>query len=208
METTDPRAALVEAANRHRESLAALSRLIGRNEAYLQQFVMRGSPRRLAERDRHVLAAYLGIGESALGGPAVADRPAGVRVPRIDAVATAGAGGLLDGDATLGGESIDPAVIRRLGARAPDLSMIMARGDSMAPTIVDGDEMLVDRGDRTVTARGGIYVIRLAEGLMVKRLTRADGAMVVLSDNPAFIPFTAPEIDIIGRVVRLMRTLK
>ena len=54
------------------EDYAALSRLIGRNPAYIQQFIHRGSPRRLAENDRKLLARYLGVDESLLGGPAAA----------------------------------------------------------------------------------------------------------------------------------------
>ena len=46
---SDPRAALLALAAARGESLAALSRLIGRNAAYLQQFATRGSPKRLDE---------------------------------------------------------------------------------------------------------------------------------------------------------------
>jgi hypothetical protein len=49
------------------ESLASLSCLIGRNPAYLQQFVTRGSPRRLDEDDRRRLAIRLQVDERELG---------------------------------------------------------------------------------------------------------------------------------------------
>ena len=48
------------------EDYAALSRLIGRNPAYIQQFIRRGSPRRLAEADRRTLARYLAWTEEQL----------------------------------------------------------------------------------------------------------------------------------------------
>lgn len=41
--------------------LSELSRSIGRNVAYIQQYVRRGSPRQLAEQDRHTLAGILGV---------------------------------------------------------------------------------------------------------------------------------------------------
>ena len=63
------RAALDEVIRLRGEDYASLSRLLGRNPAYIQQFIHRGSPRRLAEEDRRRLAAYLGIDESLLGGP-------------------------------------------------------------------------------------------------------------------------------------------
>ncbi|OYY89600.1 MAG: peptidase S24 [Sphingomonas sp. 28-66-16] len=206
MLSDDPRSALAALAVDRGESLAALSRLIGRNAAYLQQFVTRGSPRRLDEADRRTLARYLGVAESALGGPA--ENAALVRIRRVDAVASAGPGGLLDHDRADGGEMIDPRVLRELGARAENLSIIAAQGSSMEPTIVDGDDMLVDRGDRRVPDRGGIFVVRRDGALMVKRLARQGRTIRVISDNPEFPPLPPGPVEIIGRVVRLSRRLR
>lgn len=198
----DQAQALAALAQAHGESLAGLSRLIGRNAAYLQQFVTRGSPRRLAEADRRMIAAYLGVPETALGGEPA---PVMVRVPRIDAAASAGAGALVEHDREAGGEAIDPAVIRRLGADPGQLSIVTARGDSMLPTIADGDELLVDRSDRRVVAGGGLFVARVDGALVVKRLVRQSGALVALSDNPAYPSIAGAEIEPLGRVVRLTR---
>lgn len=206
------RANLVAAAARRGESLAGLSRLLGKNDAYLQQFVTRGSPRLLGERERKTLAAYLAIDEADLGGPLAGPAPtAFFYVPRIDAVASAGPGGLLAEDRAHSGEAIDPALLRRLGVRAEALSIITAQGDSMMPTIADGDDLLVDRSDTRVSTPGGVYVARLDAGLVVKRLmVRADG-IHVLSDNPAYAAIiigpVSPSFSIIGRVVRIMRVL-
>ncbi|MBA3879006.1 MAG: peptidase S24 [Sphingobium sp.] len=205
MQSDDPRAALAALASERGASLAALSRLIGRNAAYLQQFVQRGTPRRLAEDDRRLIAAYLGIDEARLGG---ADRPPPlVRVPLIDAAASAGPGALVDDDRAAGGEAIDPALLRRLGVRAENLSIITARGDSMLPTIADGDELLVDRADRT-PGGDGLFVARIDGALVVKRLTPVAEGMIVTSDNPAYPPRRVAAIEVIGRVVRLTRRLK
>ena len=51
---------------RNGESYLSISRLLGRNAAYVQQFIKRGSPRTLDEDDRHLLAAYFSIDESEL----------------------------------------------------------------------------------------------------------------------------------------------
>ncbi len=48
-------------------SLASLSTKIGRNVAYLQQFVKRGTPRRLPEDERRALAMILQVDERLLG---------------------------------------------------------------------------------------------------------------------------------------------
>ena len=57
----------MDLADHHQESLASLSRMIGRNPAYLQQFISRGTPRRLDEDDRLVLAKFFDIDERELG---------------------------------------------------------------------------------------------------------------------------------------------
>ena len=61
------RARLAELAARDGDTLRGLSMLLGRNEAYLQQFVARGTPRRLAEDDRLFLAKRFLIDERELG---------------------------------------------------------------------------------------------------------------------------------------------
>src|SRR3546814_4245944 len=46
----------------------------------------------------------------------------------------------------------------------------------MAPTLSDGDDILVDGGDAAGRLRDGIYVLRMDDALMVKRVARAPGA--------------------------------
>jgi repressor LexA len=84
----DPRTALATLAAARGDSLAALSAMLGRNAAYLQQYVRRGSPRVLGERDRRLLSDYLGVSEATLGAPA--DRPAGFRIRKLDVAARRG----------------------------------------------------------------------------------------------------------------------
>ena len=90
--------------------------------------------------------------------------------------------------------------------------MIRVAGDSMAPTLGDGDDILVDRGDGAERLRDGIYVLRLDGALVVKRLVLAAdrAAATIRSDNPAWpdLPPCAPaELDIVGRVVWTGRRL-
>ena len=205
----DPRVALAAAvAAAPDESLASLSRLIGRNEAYLQQYLYRGTPRVLAERDRRVLARYLGLDEAALGGPD-SSAVSGVSVPRLRAVAAAGAGGVAD-DAVVGAIHFDPRSLQALGVRGQALSAIEAIGDSMEPLIRHGDTMLVDTADRRVPRGGGVFVLRLGDALLVKRVTVTRGALTIVSDNPAAPAIPADDAaraELIGRVVWLGRAL-
>ncbi|THD38015.1 MAG: LexA family transcriptional regulator [Sphingomonas sp.] len=205
----DAQATLAREAERRGTSLAALSRMIGRNPAYLQQFVKRGTPRRLDEGARRHLAAFFGVEESALGGPARdADM---VAVRRIDAAASAGPGGLVEDDRAAGEERIDPRVAARLGVAPGSLTMITARGDSMEPLIHDGDALFVDMSDRRLSSRPGLFVLRLDGALLVKRVARIGFDLHIASDNPAapvIAPVRADKAEIIGRVVRLARSLK
>src|SRR3546814_14123691 len=61
-------------------------------------------------------------------------------------------------------------------------------GDSRAPTLDEGDDILVDGGDAAARLRDGIYVLRMDDVLMVKRIARApgQGRISVLSDNPHY----------------------
>lgn len=66
-----------------------------------------------------------------------------------------------------------------------NLGFIHAIGDSMHPTFNDGDILMVDTGDTTVTA-DKIYVIEAHERLFIKRVRqRIDGMFEISSDNPA-----------------------
>src|SRR5689334_8199487 len=94
MAESDGRAALARLIEERGEDYAGLSRLLGRNAAYIQQFIKRGSPRRLAESDRRILARYFGVGEAVLGAPE-AESGSGLRpVPRLMVDAAAGSGAL------------------------------------------------------------------------------------------------------------------
>jgi repressor LexA len=57
-------------ANERSESLAALSRMVRKNDGYLQQFVAYGIPRRLPDDARRLLALYFGVTEHELGASA------------------------------------------------------------------------------------------------------------------------------------------
>ncbi|WP_033919689.1 S24 family peptidase [Sphingomonas sp. 37zxx] len=204
MDSQEQRAALARIAGERGVSLARLSRVLGRNAAYVQQYVARGSPRLLPERERGLIADFLGVAEAALGGPAEL-----MTVPRFDVAASAGPGGVVEIDLPERPARIDPLLLDRLGVRAQAASMIRVAGDSMAPTLIDGDEILVD-ADARLSARGGVYVIRRDGVVMVKRLRRAGNGLDIISDNPACPSWRNVDpatIAVIGRVAWVSRCL-
>ena len=60
------RRAIVEALEQRGTDMAALSKALGRNHAYIQQFLTRGTPGELKERDRRAVAQFLRIDERTL----------------------------------------------------------------------------------------------------------------------------------------------
>lgn len=56
-----PRDTIRETANRRNESLAAMSRLLGKHSSYLQRYVEHGVPTRLTANDRDRLERYLAL---------------------------------------------------------------------------------------------------------------------------------------------------
>lgn len=208
----DARAALDALIRDRREDYASVSRLLGRNAAYIQQFIKRGVPRKLDEEDRRTLARYFGVSEAMLGGPAAEAAGALVAVPVLDVTASAGPGAFAEDERVQAAIRFDPAWLRRLHLNPATLSVIRVTGDSMAPTLDDGDEILVDRGDGADRLRDGIYVLRLDGVLNVKRLALSAGGRraTVLSDNPAYPPLPAmarSALDVVGRVVWAGRRL-
>lgn len=204
MDGTDPRETLAMLIRDRGEDCASLSRLLGRNPAYLQQYLRRGSPRRLAEEDRALLARYFGVPEAWLGAPAgQGERPALRLVPRLDVLASAGAGTPAEDRAVTAEIGFSESWLMRLGPSGSSdrLSVIEVAGTSMLPTLAPGDEILVDTAD--THPREGIFVLRLDDALHVKRLVREGGRLRIRSDNPAAPPLPTDDparATLIGRV--------
>jgi hypothetical protein len=207
---SDARAALQRLIDERGEDYASLSRLIGRNAAYVQQYIKRGSPRVLAEADRRVFARYFGVSDEVLGGPP----PEGmgllnglVPVPQLQEGASAGAGALNDEETTRSHIAFDAKWLRAIGAGdARYLSIIRVAGDSMMPTLIDGDDILVDSSEAKGRLRDGIYVLRMDDALMVKRLALnpSNRHVSITSDNAAYPSWPDCDlgsIEVVGRVV-------
>ncbi|HZU62418.1 MAG TPA: LexA family transcriptional regulator [Novosphingobium sp.] len=204
MPIADPRNRLLALADARGVSLAALSALIGRNASYLQQFVRKGSPRKLDEADRRKLARFFGVDEAELGGGQEISHGPGrwVDVARLALDASAGPGAVPQGEAAVGILRFSAAWLRAQGLDPAQVAAMAVAGDSMEPTLRDGDEILVDRRRRPL--RDGVYVLRRGDSLLVKRVAASGaGRLLLISDNPAYPPIDLPagEVVPIGRVV-------
>ena len=95
---------------------------------------------------------------------------------------------------------------QQLGRSADQMVLVSVEGDSMEPTLEENDLVLIDR-QQTEFAREGIYVIRLDDMLMVKRLQRQPkGLIQIISDNFNYPPITlsndyGESFDILGKAI-------
>ena len=216
----DPsRRAVLAALNKAGLTLKQGSRALGRNDAYLQQYLYRGSPRRLPEDVRLRLAdltgerteSFLDPQLRSLHGSAV---PSRLAVPLLDVSAAAGGGRI--GNDTAGDDTalaFPPMLLRRItSAPTSSLRLITISGDSMAPTLEDGDMVMVDTG-RTSPSPPGIFILDDGVGLVAKRVDAVPNSfpqqLRLSSDNPAYSNYQRriDEVRILGRVVWFARSL-
>lgn len=132
-----------------------------------------------------------------------------VTVPRHAARASAGNGSIthIDNDSVVDVLAFQADWLRAIGLRPGNASVISVDGDSMSPTLLDGDLILVDTSlvERRVS---GVYVIVKGQFLHVKRLHfRLDGVIEIRSDNPEYKTETMSgaefdQLHIVGRMVR------
>jgi phage repressor protein C with HTH and peptisase S24 domain len=212
---SDPRTVLERLCAERGEDFAGLSRMLGRNSAYIQQYVRRGVPKKLKEEERKKLARFFDVPESVLGGPPEKDSSSSGLLPvkRTVVRASAGPGAFAGDERQKPYFAFDERWLRNLtGSAASKLSIIRVEGDSMAPTLSAGDDILVDLGDTMERLRDGIYVLRADDVLVVKRLAihPAGRRVTVQSDNPAYPDWPDCDIDAvhcIGRVIWAGRKL-
>ena len=206
----EPRLALERLCAERGEDFAGLSRMLGRNPAYIQQFVRRGVPKRLREEERRKLARYFSVSEELFGGPADGGghHPDGLaRVTRHPVTVSAGPGSVVLEEVGRPWFGFDESWLKALTATPADqLSIVRVEGDSMAPTLNAGDDILVDLADCGDRLRDGIYVLRIEDSVVVKRIAlhpmRRNAT--VQSDNPAYPDWPdcgIDELNCIGRVI-------
>lgn len=136
----------------------------------------------------------------------VEDDDNNVSIPLFNASASAGPGSIpFDGDQIVKLVVVDKQWVRMNVncTSTKNLSLITASGDSMDPTLRDGDVLFVDTGVTTFRS-DSIYVARVNGELFVKRFQKLpNGRLMMISDNEKYRSFELSpddEVDLIGRV--------
>lgn len=134
-------------------------------------------------------------------------------LPVYDARASAGPGRAIDQENVLHRIAFREEWVHSVTAAPIDqLAVISVDGDSMEPTLRQGDMVLVDFGQTRPQQKDGIYVIRTDGGLQVKRLQVEVAAqrLTILSDNKQYEPqrnVRPEDVAVVGRVIWLGRQI-
>jgi len=128
-----------------------------------------------------------------------ADLPEGAFVvPLLDQQLCAGSGSQVPEEDASSALVRVPGYLSKYGDKVAALKV---DGDSMYPTLSRGDMVVCDSCGWTGE---GIYALQMSGSGFVKRLTKAPGKLIIISDNPKYPPLEEPDesqdIHIIGRV--------
>jgi phage repressor protein C with HTH and peptisase S24 domain len=138
--------------------------------------------------------------------PSIGKGPGFIGIPRYDAVLAGGHGAFNERSEILDHIPFTVDFIeKKLGRKSTaGLVVLEVRGDSMEPTISDGDLVIVDQDHRRL--RDGVYAFILDDAAHVKRLrNRFDGIEIISDNDRIYSPFLLEqqrlgELQIIGRV--------
>ena len=130
-----------------------------------------------------------------------------VKIPRYKVDASAGGGSIIHSEQIVDFLTFRADWVRNaLGVPASALALISVKGDSMEPTLSNGDVILIDMS-ATGIEDNSVYVLRYDGKLVVKRVQRKfDGSFAVTSDNNMYAPEfikgdLVKDLQVVGRVV-------
>lgn len=93
-----------------------------------------------------------------------------------------------------------------------NMSLIKVVGDSMEPTLMPGDLVLVNHALKNVSAQGGIYALSINDEIIIKRVQvlYPSGKLKIISDNGNYEPMeaTPDQVKINGKVIWYGRDLE
>lgn len=106
------------------------------------------------------------------------------------------------------------SLIEKIGASPEHSCVINTTGESMYPTIIGGQDLILIDESKKEIYDGKIYLIRIENSLFAKRLQKLpQSRLKVISDNPEYESYIidlkdeSMDFDIIGRVMWISRVL-
>jgi len=145
------------------------------------------------------------VGESGASGPSSEFD----YVPMVKARLSGGGGSLETSDNVVGYYAFRRAWLAGKGD-IRSMRLMRVTGESMEPTLEDEDVVLVDLSQCDILT-GKIYAVRIDDEIVVKRLDKKPGLLVLISDNRQFydplevVMGEQVNVDILGRVIWMAR---
>lgn len=133
-------------------------------------------------------------------------------IQRLDVRASAGGGAITIHEDTVELLAFQNAWLKERHISPTKARVLTAKGDSMEPTIRDGDILLVDTSITSVRDNA-IYIVVYGGHVLVKRVNlKRDGSLILISDNdrhpPEEVPLEeVPDLHIAGRVMWFGRSI-
>lgn len=97
-------------------------------------------------------------------------------------------------------------------SRQKTYSIINATGDSMSPTIDNGDRLIVEHWNGTQIQDNKVYVFCFNNEFFVKRLSKNLDEIIIKSDNPEYRirtinGATVNDLTLVGKIVGVIKSL-
>ena len=195
-----------------------LAILLGINRAGITQAKKKGTV-----PDKWILSLYRNYGinpdwiETGKGKMFIAERGGSVvapeykSVPHVEARLCAGDGSFEVDENIRDHWMFSTDWLKSKGIRS-DVVLIDVYGNSMTPGLKDGDTVMIDTLRKEILA-GSIYAIGIDDTIMVKRIEKHPGKLVLMSDNKDYEPLYIKRNDmksvrIIGKVVWISRDVR
>ncbi len=139
-------------------------------------------------------------------------QPQTVAIDVVDAIACCGNGHVNFNTHVVGQQMMSVSAFHQITTVRPELIKILkVVGDSMEPTISNGDFVWVDISCQTPVG-DGIYMFCIGDRLVVKRvqINPLDNTIQILSDNPKYMPIKADNyqtVHVVGRVISFTKMI-
>lgn len=130
------------------------------------------------------------------------------RIPKVAARLSAGGGSFETGGEIEGFYAFRKDWIGGKG-NPSDMVLMEVYGNSMEPELKEGDIVLLDQSRKDILA-GGIYAVGVEDTVMVKRVEKRPGQVVLHSDNKDYAPIhlggdELENVRVLGQVVWVSR---
>ena len=186
-----------------------LAVIIGSTKQNIGQRINRNS--KLSKKESDMLRVWLednGLPSKMLSVAVVSESI--VQVPvRTEVELSCGTGTFANADFVSDTIGLDINFIRSFGGNPKTVSVVFARGDSMADRIESGDALIVDES-KTYINSGKVYAFVYDSELFCKQLKKTANSITAISFNKEYEPF---EIDktkqfaVVGQVISAMKRI-